>query len=87
MNRLLKNVRTNLKSDYQKQMIDVLPKLASVAVDAAFDPNVKDANTWVTSALKEMKPLLLSTEAIDTEPNLMIILKSEVNKRLQKLNV
>jgi len=87
MNRLLKNVRTNLKSDYQKQMIDVLPKLASIAVDATFLPNVKNAKTWATSALKEMKPLLLSTEALSTEDNIMIILKSEVNKRLQKLSV
>jgi len=87
MNRLLKNVRTNLKSDYQKQMIDVLSKLASVAVDAAFDPNVKDAKTWATNALKEMKPLMLSTEALDTEDNIMIVLKSEANKRLQKLNI
>jgi hypothetical protein len=64
-------------------MIDVLPKLASAAVDSAFDPNVRDVETWGRKSLENLKPLLLSTEAIDTEENLMILLKSEINKRIQ----
>ena len=84
MNKLLKNVRTKLKTDYQKQMLDVLPKLASVAVDAAFDPKVKDSKTWAENALKDIKPLMFSAEAVDNEENIMIILRAEVNKRIQE---
>jgi hypothetical protein len=84
MNNLLKDLRARLKNDYQKQMIDVIPKLASIAVDSAFDPNVKDVETWGKKSLVNLKPLLLSTEAIDTEQNLMLIVKSEINKRIQQ---
>ena len=84
MQKLLKDLRTNLKNDYQKQMLDVIPKLASTAVDSAFDPGVKSVETWSKNALENLKPLLLSTEAIDTEDNLMITVKAEINKRLQK---
>ena len=83
MKDLLKDLRTNLKNDYQKQMLDVIPKLASTAVDSAFDPKVNSVETWSKKALENLKPLLLSTEAIDTEPNLMIIIKAEINRRLQ----
>jgi hypothetical protein len=85
MDSLLKDLRTSLKNDYQNQMIEVIPKLASIAVDSAFDPNVKDIETWGKRSLENIKPLLLSTEAVDTEQNLMLIIKSEINKRIQKL--
>jgi len=88
MQRLLSDLRTTLKNDYQKQMLDVIPKIASTAVDSAFDPNVDDVEKWGKTALDNLKPLLLSTEAIDNEDNLMIIIKAEINKRLQKkLNI
>lgn len=83
MQKLLKDLRTDLKNEYQKRMIDVLPKLASAAVDSAFDSNVKDLDTWGRKSLENLKPLLLSTEALDTEENLMILIKSEINKRIQ----
>lgn len=86
LERVLKDVRTGLKQDYQKRMVDVIPKLASVAVDATFDPDVKDLKTWSDTALEKMKPLMFSTEAIDNEENLMLIINSEVNKRLQRLS-
>ena len=84
LDRLLKTTRAKLKSDYQKRMIDVIPKLASVAVDAAFDKEVNDVETWSDNALEKMKPLLFSTESVDKEENLMLIIQSEVNKRLQQ---
>jgi len=67
---LLKDLRTTLKNDYQRRMIDVLPMLASTAVDSAFDPSVTDVKTWGVKSLKNLRPLLLSAEAIDTEENL-----------------
>lgn len=84
MEKLLKDLRTNLGNEYQEYMLDVIPKIASTAVDSAFDPNVQDVETWSKTALENLKPLLLSTEAIDTEKNLMIIIKAEINRRLQK---
>lgn len=81
--KLLANLRTKLKSDYQKRMVDLLPKLVSIAVDSAFDENVTNHEQWVKSSLENLKPLLLSTEAIDTQENLMIIINSEINKRIQ----
>jgi hypothetical protein len=84
MEKLLKDLRTQLKLEYQQKMIDVLPKIASIAVDSAFDPNVKDVGQWARKSLENMKPLLLSAEAIDTEQNLMIIIRSEINKRIQQ---
>lgn len=85
MKRLLSDLRTQLKNDYQKQMLDVIPKLASIAVDSAFDPKVSNVDAWAKTALQNLKPLLLSTEAIDTEENLMIIIRSEINKRAQSI--
>lgn len=38
MKRFLGDLRTDLKNDYQKRMLDVIPKLAAMAVDSAFDP-------------------------------------------------
>jgi hypothetical protein len=84
MQRLLKDLRTDLKNDYQKRMLDVIPKIASTAVDSAFDPKVGDVETWSRTALENLKPLLLSTEAMDNENNLMIIIRAEINKRLQE---
>jgi hypothetical protein len=84
MQRLLKDLRTNLKNDYQKRMLDVIPKIVSTAVDSAFVPNVGDVETWSRAALENLKPLLLSTEAMDNETNLMIIIRAEINKRLQE---
>ena len=84
MENLLKDLRTNLKNNYQKEMLDVIPKIASMAVDSAFDPKVHDVEKWSMSALENLKPLLLSTEAIDNEKNLMIIIRAEINKRLQE---
>lgn len=83
MDKLLVDLRTQLKSDYQKRMIDVLPILASRAVDAAFDEHVRDVEGWSQNALEKLKPLLLSSEAIDTQDNLMILVRSEINKRIQ----
>lgn len=85
MKRLLKDLRTELKLEYQQRMLDVIPRLASTAVDSAFNPNVTDVKIWSARALENMKPLLLSTEAIDKEENLMIVIKAEINKRLQKV--
>lgn len=85
LERLLKNVRVRLKADYQKRMVDVIPKIAGIAVDAVYDKEVKDVETWSNKALEEMKPLIFSTEALDSEDNLLLIIRSEVNKRLQKL--
>ena len=84
MKKLLKDLRTNLKNDYQKEMLDVIPKIASTAVDSSFDPNVNDVDTWSRAALENIKPLILSTEALDNEKNLMIIIRAEINKRLQE---
>ena len=84
MNKLLKDLRTNLKNEYQKTMLDVIPKLVSTAVDAAFEPSVTDIETWAKKSLENLKPLLLSTEAVDTEENLMIIIRAEINRRLQE---
>ena len=84
IDRLLVDLRAQLKNNYQKRMIDVLPKLASIAVDAAFDEQSKDVESWSSRSLENLKPLLLSSEALDTEENLMIIIKSEINKRVQK---
>ena len=81
--KLLANLRTKLKSDYQKRMVDLLPKLASIAVDSAFDEKVTNGEQWAKSSLENLKPLLLSTESIDTQENLMIIINSEINKRIQ----
>ena len=84
MERLLKDLRTNLANEYQEYMIDVIPKIASTAVDSAFDPKVDNVETWAKTALENLKPLLLTTEAIDTEKNLMIIIRAEIDKRLQE---
>lgn len=84
MTKLLKDLRTNLKNDYQRHMLDVIPKLVSTAVDSAFDPKVTDIKKWAEKALKNLKPLLLSTEATDKEENLMILIRAEINKRLQE---
>jgi len=84
MDKLLRDLRSQLKASYQKRMIDVIPKLASVAVDAAFDENVKDLDTWGSASLEKLKSLLLSAEAIDTEENLHTIIKAEINKRIKK---
>lgn len=88
LDKLLKTARTNLKSDYQRRMLDVLPNLASVAIDAAFDPNVNDAESWAKNASNNMRSLMFSAEAVDNQNNIMLILKAEANKRLQaRLNV
>ena len=84
LDKLLENIRVRLKADYQKRMIDVIPRLASIAVDATFDENIKDVDTWSKNALEKMKPLIFSTEAIDNEENLMLVIHAEVNKRLQQ---
>lgn len=81
MDKLLRDLRSQLKANYQKRMIDVIPKLTSIAVDAAFDENVKDLDTWTHTSLEKLKPLLLSGEAIDTEENLLTVIKAEINKR------
>jgi hypothetical protein len=65
-------------------MLDVIPKIVSTAVDSAFDPHVYDVEAWSRAALENLKPLLLSTEAMDNEKNLMIIIRAEINKRLQE---
>lgn len=84
MEKMLKDLRAQLKLGYQRKIIDVIPKIASTAVDSAFDPKVKDVDKWARKSLENMKPLLPSSEAIDTEQNLMIIIRSEINKRIQQ---
>lgn len=83
MEKLTADIRNNLKLNYQKRMIDVIPKLASIAVEAAFDDKVTTVEQWAEKSLENLKPLLLSAEALDTELNLMIVIKSEINKKLQ----
>jgi hypothetical protein len=83
MSRLLKDLRTDLKNQYQRRMLEVIPRLVSTAVDSAFDPNVSDPKAWGAKSLENLKPLLLSAEAIDTETNLMIMIRAEINKRVQ----
>ncbi len=83
LKKLLKNVRTKLRSDYQKRMLYVLPNIASVAIDSSFDKKVTDAELWANNALGNMKALMFSAEAVDNQENIMIILKAEANKRLQ----
>ena len=84
MDKLLRDLRSQLKANYQRKMIDVIPKLVSIAVDATFDESVKDLDTWANVSLEKLKPLLVSAEAIDTQENLMIVIKSEINKRIQQ---
>lgn len=84
LDKLLENIRVRLKADYQIRMINTIPKLASIAVDAAFDENVRDVDTWSEKALEKIKSLIFSTEAVDKEENLMLIIQAEVNKRLQQ---
>jgi hypothetical protein len=45
---------------------------------------VTDVETWAKKSLGNLKPLLLSTEAIDKEGNLMIIIRAKINRRLQE---
>ena len=84
MDKLLRDLRNQLKANYQRKMIDVIPKLVSIAVDATFDESVKDLDTWANVSLEKLKPLLVSAEAIDTQENLMIVIESEINKRIQQ---
>jgi len=51
-------LRTNLKEGYQQQTLDAIPKIASVAVDSAFDPNVSDVEIWSKNALENLKLLM-----------------------------
>jgi hypothetical protein len=84
MSSFLTALRTNLKNSYQQEMLDAIPKTASVAVDSALDSDVSDVETWSKNALENRKPLLLSTYALDNKNNLMKIIKAEINKRLLK---
>lgn len=83
LERILKDVRSSIKSDYQKKMLDVIPRLASIAVDSAFDKESTDVESWARRSMENLKPLLLSAEAADAEDNLLLIVKSEINKRIQ----
>lgn len=84
MDKILQDLRSKLKADYQKRMIEVLPRLASIAVDSAFEKESDDIESWSKRSLINIRPLLLSSEAIDSEENLMLIVRSEINKRLQE---
>lgn len=84
MDRLLKDLRSQFKEDYHKRMLDTIPKLASVAIDSAFDKKVKDIDIWAENAFKKLKPLLLSSDALDTKDNLMTVIKAGINQRLEK---
>lgn len=59
-----------------------MPKIAEIAVDAGFKEN-QSFEDWGKEALKNIKPLLVNAEALESESNIMIIIKSEINKRLQ----
>ena len=63
-------------------MLDVLPRIASIAVDAAFKEN-QSLEKWGAEALNNMKPLLVNTESLEKESNIMLIITAEINKRLQ----
>ncbi len=80
--KILENIRTELKNENQKKLLDVLPKVASIAVDSAFKEN-RSVKEWGEEALKNIKPLLVNAEALEKESNLMIIIQAEINKRLQ----
>ncbi len=82
VDKMLENIRTDLKNENQKKMLDVLPKVASIAVDSAFKEN-GSVEDWAKEALNNIKPLLVNSEALEKESNLMIIIESEINKRLQ----
>jgi hypothetical protein len=84
MENLLKTIRTDLKTDYQIRMLDVLPKIASIAVESAFDENIKTPKEWVEESFAKMKPLLMSAGALDTETNLKILLMAEINKKIKE---
>lgn len=80
--KMLENIRTDLKNENQKKMLDLLPKVASIAVDSTFKEN-RSVEDWAKDALVNIKPLLVNSEALEKETNLMIIIESEINKRLQ----
>ena len=80
--KMLEGIRTDLKNENQKKLLDLLPKVASIAVAAAFKEN-QSLEDWGTEAMKNIKPLLVNSEALEKESTLMIIIKSEINDRLQ----
>ena len=59
---------------------NLLPKVAPIAVDSAFKEN-RRVEDWAKEALNNIKPVLLNSEALEKESNLMIIIESETNKR------
>lgn len=80
--KILENIRADLKNENQKRMLDVLPRIASIAVDAAFKEN-QSLEKWGNEALKNIRPLLVNTESLEKESNIMLIINAEINKRLQ----
>ena len=82
VDKMLEGIRTDLKNENQKKLLDLLPKVASIAVAAAFKEN-QSLEDWGKEAMKNIKPLLVNSEALEKESILMIIIKSEINDRLQ----
>lgn len=82
VDKILENIRTDLKNENQKKMLDILPKVAGIAVSASFKEN-QSIDAWGKEALKNIKPLLVNSEALEKESNLMLIIRSEINNRLQ----
>jgi len=82
VDKILENIRTELKTENQKRMLDVLPQIASIAVDAAFKEN-QSFEDWKKEALNNIKPLLINSEALEKESNIILIIAAEINKRLQ----
>jgi len=82
VDKLLEDIRTDLKNENQKRMLDILPKIAGIAVDSAFKEN-RSFKDWGEEALKNIKPLLVNAEALESESNLRLIIESEINKRIQ----
>ena len=60
-----------------------MPKIAGIAVDSAFKQN-QNVEEWGKEALKNIKSLLVNAEVLEKESNIMLIIQSELNKRLQR---
>ncbi len=71
-----------MKIHLNSKLFDVLPKIAGIAVDSAFKEN-KSFEDWGRDALKNIKPLLVNAEALESESNIKLIINSEINKRVQ----
>ena len=63
-------------------MLDTLPKIAGIAVDSTFKEN-QTFEDWGRETFKNIKPLLVNAEALESELNIQLIINSKINKRIQ----